>query len=381
MGDFCAIIVAAGRGSRMNSDMPKQYRHIGDICVLTHSIACFLHHPDVSDVICVIHPDDKALYQDAIATFSSDKLRPCVHGGATRGQSVIKGLNAATRDYVLIHDGARPFLDQASLSDLIAAIRQNGAAFLGLPVVDSLWRQGDNDLLSPVSRDQLWRAQTPQGFKRAVLQKAYETAPDDLGDDVAVARHAGLSPTPILGNAKNYKITHEQDLLRAKKMLRGSMNIRIGTGFDVHAFGDGEHVILNGIKIAHDRALMGHSDADVAMHAITDAFYGAIGAGDIGQHFPPSDAQWKDADSALFLRHACDLARAKDYVISNIDCTIICEHPKINPHSGAMCENLAKICAIDLDRINVKATTSEGLGFTGRGEGIAAQAAVSLVQI
>ena len=379
MSGFSCILVAAGRGNRAPGGVPKQYREIKGRPVIAHSITALLKHTKIQEVIPVIHRDDNDQYLNAIRDISDPRLQNPVFGGNTRSESVKNGLTSAKHDTVLIHDAARPFLPLDALDRLIEAMNQQDAAFLALPVVDALW-QGQTVAESSIPRENLWRAQTPQAFRTADLLKAYEKTTQGL-DDVAIVKSIGINPAPVLGSEENFKITHPEDFERAEAMLGRTMDIRVGNGFDVHSLGDGDHVILCGIKISHDKAVVGHSDADVAMHSITDAIYGALALGDIGQHFPPSDPQWKGASSDIFLKHATDLAQKEGFKISNIDCTIICEMPKIGPHSKNMRENLASVLGINADIISVKATTSEKLGFTGRGEGIAAQATATLVKI
>ena len=264
---------------------------------------------------------------------------------------------------------------------MIDALSDAPGAAPALPVTDALWR-GDHGQVSGVQdRTGLFRAQTPQGFRFADLLAAHRAFQGDAADDVQVARAAGLSVQIVDGHEDNLKITHPGDFDRAEKILRGQMDIRLGNGYDVHRFGDGDHVILCGVKIPHGRGLQGHSDADVGMHAVTDALYGALAEGDIGRHFPPSDPQWKGAASEIFLRHAADLVRERGFQISNIDCTLVCEYPKVGPHAAAMQAEMARIMGLTPDRVSIKATTSERLGFTGREEGIAALATAALVKL
>ena len=282
---------------------------------------------------------------------------------------------------VLIHDAARPCMPATLISDVVNALNTSQAVVPALPIVDALFR-GEQGIIGPrVDRGGLWRAQTPQGFDYAMLTAAFDQADTNAPDDATIADDAGVRVSYIQGHEDNIKITYPADFDKARKILEpeGHVKIRLGNGYDVHAFTSGDAVVLCGVKIPHTHALLGHSDADVAMHAITDAIYGALAQGDIGRHFPPSDPQWKGAASDIFLRHACELARSMGYEISNIDCTIVCEHPKIGPHAADMCAQIAHITGRDVADISVKATTSEQLGFTGRGEGIAAMATVALV--
>jgi 2-C-methyl-D-erythritol 4-phosphate cytidylyltransferase/2-C-methyl-D-erythritol 2,4-cyclodiphosphate synthase len=289
-------------------------------------------------------------------------------------------LTANPPDQVLIHDVARPALGDDVIERVLDALKDYPAAAPGLPVTDALWRGANGTVTGGCSREGLYRAQTPQGFHFDAILKAHHANNAPAADDVEVARRAGLEVAIVDGDERNLKITRPEDFARAALALKGShmIDIRMGNGYDVHAFEPGNEVILCGVPIAHTAQLKGHSDADVAMHAITDALYGAIAEGDIGRHFPPSDPQWKDAESAIFLSHAAQLVRSQGFAIGNIDCTIICELPKIGPHAAAMQANLAKIIDIEPTRISVKATTSERLGFTGRQEGIAAIATAAL---
>ena len=377
MAETAVIIVAAGRGLRAGGDMPKQYRPLGNAPVLEHTLLAFLRRDDIDWIQVVIHDDDRDRYQDIHNRLKDGRLLPPVSGGETRAVSVAAGLGALS-EYaprrVLIHDGARPFVSDTVIDGVLAGLADHQAAFPALPVVDALW----NSTMTPVNRDGLLRAQTPQGFDFAALKAAYATAPDDAVDDITVARAAGLTITATPGEDANFKITTAEDFARAMPP-RSLPDIRTGSGYDVHAFTAGDAVILCGVSIPHDRALKGHSDADVAMHAITDAIYGGLAEGDIGQWFPPSDPQWKGAASDIFLRHAVTRVTARRFAITHIDCTIVCEMPKIGPHARAMRENLSMITGISMDRISIKATTSEQLGFTGRGEGIAATATATLV--
>jgi len=376
-GGTAALIVAAGRGQRAGGGLPKQYRELAGWPVIAHTLAAFAAHPGVDRLFCVIHPDDAALL--AAAAPGQD----WVAGGATRAESVRAGLAALAAEgvaRVLIHDAARPLVTQALIDRVLAALDSHDAAAPGLPVTDALWRGAGGLVAGSVPRDGLWRAQTPQGFRLDAILAAHAGGDPKAADDVELARAAGLDVAIVAGDETNLKITLAEDFARAEQLMGARMDIRTGTGFDVHRFGPGDHVMLCGVAVPHGRGLQGHSDADVAMHAISDAIYGALAEGDIGQHFPPSDPQWKGAESHIFLGHAAGLAAARGYAISNIDCTIICERPKVGPHAAAMRARLAAILGIGTDRIGVKATTSERLGFTGREEGIAAMAAVTLVR-
>lgn len=373
---YAAIVTAAGRGSRAGGGLPKQWRDVGGRPVLAHALAAF---SGFERVILVVHPDDMPR---AIETFAGPVT--IVAGGQTRAASVraaLESLDGSDITHVLIHDGARPLVSDAVIRGVIEALQRGAeAAAPALPVTDALWRGQDGTVTGTAARDGLFRAQTPQGFCCAQISMAHRRHPDDAADDVELARKAGIKVAITPGCENNLKITWPEDFARAENLLRSAMDIRLGNGYDVHAFGPGDHVTICGIRLDHDHALIGHSDADVGMHALTDAIYGALAMGDIGRHFPPSDPQWKGADSAIFLAHAAELARTHGFAISNADVTLICEAPKIGPHAGAMSARLAQIAGIEASRVSVKATTSERLGFTGRREGIAAIATVALMK-
>ncbi|MCA3437817.1 MAG: bifunctional 2-C-methyl-D-erythritol 4-phosphate cytidylyltransferase/2-C-methyl-D-erythritol 2,4-cyclodiphosphate synthase [Rhodobacter sp.] len=368
-----AIIVAAGRGTRAGGAVPKQWQQLAGKPVVAHSILAFAGIADL--VILVIHPDDRA--------FAASLGVRLVEGGATRDASVRNALEhlpgtGVTR--VLIHDGARPLVSRALIARLIGALDRSVAAAPAVPVTDALWRGRDLHVVGTQDRTGLWRAQTPQAFHCDAILAAHRAHPGGAADDVEVARAAGLDVAIVEGDEDNLKLTFAADFARAERILKErGMDIRVGNGFDVHAFGPGDHVWLCGTRVPHGKGLVGHSDADVGMHALTDAIYGALAEGDIGQHFPPSDPQWKGAQSDVFLRHAAARAAARGFAISHADVTLICEAPKIGPHAAAMREALAAILGLAPDRISVKATTSERLGFTGREEGIAALATATLV--
>ena len=370
-----ALIVAAGRGSRAGGAEPKQWQHIAGKPVIEHTLERFARHPRIDRIMVVLHQDDMDLLKSTDCEITQ--------GGASRDASVRNGLDAlATNppEQVLIHDVARPALGDDVIERVLDALVTHPAAAPALPVTDALWHGANGKVTGSRARDALYRAQTPQGFHFDAILKAHHANGAPAADDVEVARRAGLEVAIVDGDECNLKITRTEDFARAALALKGShmIDIRMGNGYDVHAFEPGNEVILCGVPIAHTAQLKGHSDADVAMHAITDALYGAIAEGDIGRHFPPSDPQWKDAESAIFLSHAAELVRSQGFAIGNIDCTIICELPKIGPHAAAMQANLAKIIDIEPTRISVKATTSERLGFTGRQEGIAAIATAAL---
>jgi 2-C-methyl-D-erythritol 4-phosphate cytidylyltransferase / 2-C-methyl-D-erythritol 2,4-cyclodiphosphate synthase len=367
------IITAAGRGARAGGDLPKQWQLLAGRPVLAHTLAAFAGF----DVVLTVHPDD---LERAKSLFSGQ----IVLGGADRAASVRAGLQALagrgiTR--VLIHDGARPLVGREVIERVLSALHTHKAAAPALPVTDALWRGADGLVTGTADRTGLYRAQTPQGFDFEAILSAHLSYNIPAADDVEVARAAGLDVAIVAGDEANIKLTYAGDFARAEAMMKErAMDIRLGNGFDVHAFCEGDHVWLCGHKIAHSKGLLGHSDADVGMHALTDAIYGALADGDIGQHFPPSDPQWKGAASHIFLAHAMTRARARGYDLANCDVTLICERPKIGPHAEAMRAALAAIMGVDLGKVSVKATTSEKLGFTGREEGIAALASATLVQ-
>ena len=366
-----ALIVAAGRGTRAGGGLPKQWRDLRGQTVLARAVAALQDHPAISEIVLVLHPDDLDRWTGSGVTV--------VTGGATRQESVMAGLTAVTAERVLIHDAARPLIRQAVIDRVIAALDDHPGAAPAVAVTDALWR-GDALVTGVQDRAGLFRAQTPQGFHTDAIRQAHAAHEMPAADDVAVARAAGLDVAIVQGDEDNIKITHAEDFARAARLLGQDMDVRLGNGFDVHRFGPGDHVWLCGVKVPHGRSLQGHSDADVGMHAVTDAIYGALGQGDIGVHFPPSDPQWKGAASHIFLRHAAALARDMGFSLSNVDCTLICEHPKVGPHQPAMRAAMAAILGVDVDRVSVKATTSERLGFTGREEGIAALATATLVK-
>jgi 2-C-methyl-D-erythritol 4-phosphate cytidylyltransferase/2-C-methyl-D-erythritol 2,4-cyclodiphosphate synthase len=370
------IIVAAGRGSRMGGDVPKQWQMLAGKPVLAHTLAAFAG----MQVVLVIHPEDRAR-AEALGV-------PLVEGGATRDASVLAGLRALEGtgvEAVLIHDGARPLVSRGLIGRLVAALETRDGAAPALAVTDALWRGVDGKVAGTVDRAGLWRAQTPQAFRFAPILAAHLASAGGALDDVEVARAAGLDVGIVEGEDTNLKLTYPGDFDRAEAILKGREmdmrpDMRVGNGYDVHAFCEGDHVWLCGVKVPHGRGLLGHSDADVGMHALTDAIYGALAEGDIGRHFPPSDPQWKGAASHIFLSHAVALARSRGYDLGNCDVTLVCERPKIGPHAADMQGELARIMGVDAGRVSVKATTSERLGFTGREEGIAALATATLVR-
>lgn len=379
---IAALIVAAGRGTRAGGDVPKQYRSVVGDMVLTRTIRAVLaSRVDVVKV--VIHPDDQRLYDQAVCTIDDARLHPPVIGASQRALSVLNGLEglaSAAPDRVLIHDAARPFVASQTIDDLIGALETHEGAMAAIPVVDAL-RRGENGFCgAPVPRDGLWRAQTPQGFRFADILAAHRANQDaSAADDAEIARGAGMRVKLVEASTENFKITTSADFARAERQIMATgEDFRTGQGYDVHALVEGDGVILCGVTIPYHQALSGHSDADVAMHALTDAIFGAIAEGDIGRWFPPSEAQWKGAASSIFLEKAMERARARGGRLVNCDLTIICERPKIGPHAAAMISSLADIMGVAPDRISVKATTSEKLGFTGREEGIAAMATATI---
>jgi 2-C-methyl-D-erythritol 4-phosphate cytidylyltransferase/2-C-methyl-D-erythritol 2,4-cyclodiphosphate synthase len=381
-----ALIVAGGRGTRAKTARPKQYEPISGTPVLARTLAVFLDDPRIALVQVVIAPGDAALYQKAADGLRSPKLLAPVEGGATRQASVRNGLGALepqAPDHVLIHDAVRPFVSPDIVGRVIEALAAAPGAIAGLPVADTLKRAGAGSrITATVDRSGLWRAQTPQGFRFADILAAHRAAAaagrEDLTDDAAVAELAGLPVVLVPGSEANRKLTTAEDLLMAADTAAPA-DVRTGTGFDVHRLVPGDHVWLCGIRIPHAQTLEGHSDADVALHALVDALLGAIGAGDIGQHFPDTDPCWKNAESRVFLAHALARVRARGGTIANVDITLLCEAPKIAPHRQAMRARIAELLEVDPSRVNVKATTTEGLGFTGRREGIAALATATVV--
>jgi 2-C-methyl-D-erythritol 4-phosphate cytidylyltransferase/2-C-methyl-D-erythritol 2,4-cyclodiphosphate synthase len=379
-GRAALIVVAAGKGERAGGELPKQYQRLAGRALLAHTLGAFAGHPKIGPIVVVIDPAHRDLYDAAVAGFS---LRDPVAGGRSRQESVLKGLEAleqAAPRTVLIHDAARPFVSHTVIDRVLEALERGPAAIAALPVVDTLKRGRDGNVVGTVDRATLWRAQTPQGFHfEAILAAHRAAAGRELTDDAAIMEAAGVPVALVAGSEENVKVTTPEDIARAERTLAQTLaDVRVATGFDVHTFGPGDHIMLCGIKVPHTHGLVGHSDADVGLHAITDAILGAIAAGDIGQHFPPSDPRWKGADSSRFLAHAASLVAARGGVIAHVDLTIICERPKVGPHRGAMQARVAEILGLPLDRVGIKATTTEGLGFTGRSEGIAAQAAATL---
>lgn len=390
MGRIGVVLVAAGRGERVGrpEQGPKQYRRIGGVPVIRRTLDAFRSHPAVGRIAVAIHRDDAALFAEAAGDAASAVL--VVHGGATRQASTRLALLAladAGLDGVLVHDAVRPFVDHALIDRVIEGIGADRASLPALPVSDTLKRAGDDRLVSDtVPRDGLFAAQTPQGFAFRPLLDAHEQAHaagrDDFTDDAAIAEWAGMSVKIVEGSPDNIKITWPRDIDMANARLGNGHafpDVRTGNGYDVHAFEDGEFVTLCGVAIPHDRRLSGHSDADVGLHALTDALLATCGAGDIGTHFPPSEMRWKGAASRIFVEEAVRIVRGNGGRIANADVTLIAEAPKVGPHRAAMVAAMAAMLGIAPERVSVKATTNERLGFVGRGEGIAAIATASVV--
>jgi 2-C-methyl-D-erythritol 4-phosphate cytidylyltransferase/2-C-methyl-D-erythritol 2,4-cyclodiphosphate synthase len=384
MASVAAVVVAAGRGVRAGADLPKQYRSIGGQSMLRRALSTLVEHQEVGLVQPVIRRDDIDRYREQAVRL--DLLSP-VFGGATRQGSVRAGLEALAAckpEIVLIHDAARPFASAALISRAIAAAKKTGAAIPALPVTDTVKTvDAAGQVAGTIDRTTLRLVQTPQGFAFDALLEAHRRAAaqchEDFTDDAALAEWAGLKVSVFPGESGNIKITEEGDFGRAEAQMLGLLgDVRTGTGIDVHAFGPGNHVTIGGIRIAHERSLIGHSDADVALHALVDAILGALAEADIGAHFPPSDPQWRGASSDRFLEFAVERVKARGGRIAHLDLTIVCEGPKIGPHRDAMRARIAALAGIEAERVAVKATTSERLGFTGRGEGIAAYATATI---
>lgn len=387
MSTIAVIVVAAGRGTRAGGapgSPAKQYRTLGGRPVLARSLEAFSGHPRISAVVTVIHPDDRDLYD--LSSAGLGKLIDPVPGGATRQESVRRGLaalEASKPEIVLIHDAARPFVPADVIDRAIDAARKTGAAVPVLPVSDTIAVCEGDSRGETLDRAKLRSVQTPQSFRYADIcaahKKAAEEGREDFTDDGAVASHIGLTVSVFAGDPANSKLTTPEDFTRAEeRMLANLPDIRMGTGFDVHEFEPGDHVTLGGVKIPHDMKLSGHSDADVVLHALCDAIFGALGDGDIGSHFPPSDMQWKDADSSQFLAFAADKVKARGGMIANVDISVMSEAPKIGPHREAMQKKIGEVLGIAPDRVGIKATTMEGLGFVGRREGLCAIATATI---
>jgi 2-C-methyl-D-erythritol 4-phosphate cytidylyltransferase/2-C-methyl-D-erythritol 2,4-cyclodiphosphate synthase len=379
-----AVVVAAGRGLRAGGDLPKQYRKLAGEPVIRSCLSLFAWHGEIAAVQAVIHPDDRTSYDAAAAGL---RLLPPVPGGATRQASVRAGLEALSArapDIVLVHDAARPFCSPELVSRAIVACAATGAAIPALEVTDTIKRvDAGGHVTGTLDRAQLRAVQTPQAFAFPTLLEAHRRAlkegREDFTDDAALAEWAGLKVAVFAGESGNVKLTTDDDFARAEaRRISNLPDLRIGNGFDVHAFADGDHVMLGGVRIAHERGLTGHSDADVALHALVDAILGALADGDIGKHFPPSDPRWRGAASDQFLKFAVERVTKRGGRISHLDVTIVCEAPRIGPHRDAIRQKIAQIAELAVERVAVKATTSEKLGFTGRGEGIAAMATATV---
>ena len=379
---IAAVVVAAGRGARAGGTFPKQYKEIAGEPVLRRSLLLFAQDVRIEAIQPVIHPEDHGLFEQAADRLA---LLPPVHGGATRQASVRAGLEALVSrrpDIVLVHDAARPFASPALIARALDAIATADAAIPGIPVPDTIKAvDGAGKVVETLDRRRLRIIQTPQAFRFSTLLDAHRRAAaegrDGFTDDAALAQWAGLEVSVFEGEPGNIKLTTPEDFARSQSEPMLS-DLRTATGFDVHAFGAGDHVTLGGLRIPHERGLIGHSDADVALHALTDALLGALADGDIGVHFPPSDPQWRNVSSDRFLAFAAERVRRRGGRINHLDVTIVCEAPRIGPHRDAMRTRIAEIAGIGLDRVALKATTSEKLGFTGRGEGIAAFATATI---
>jgi 2-C-methyl-D-erythritol 4-phosphate cytidylyltransferase/2-C-methyl-D-erythritol 2,4-cyclodiphosphate synthase len=379
-----AIIVAAGRGLRAGSGGPKQYRSIAGRTVISRAMEPFCGHPDVFAVQPVLNPDDTLMFNEAVSELAYHAPTP---GGATRQASVHAGLEALAAhapDIILIHDAARPFVTPALIARAIAAAQLTGAAVPAVAVTDTIKQVGDSGHVEATpERARLRIAQTPQAFRFDVILEAHRRAAregrDDFTDDAALAEWAGLTVATFEGDVANMKLTTPEDFVREEARLAAALgDIRMGTGYDVHAFGDGDHLMICGVRVPHTRGFLAHSDGDVGLHALVDAILGALADGDIGSHFPPSDDKWKGAASDAFLKYAVERVTARGGRIANLEVTLICERPKIGPLRDAMRARISEITGVALSRVAVKATTSERLGFTGREEGIAATAAATI---
>lgn len=383
-----ALLVAAGRGLRAGSDSPKQYRRLGDRTVLAHALAPFLADPAITHVAVVIGAGDEARYADTVTAITDARLAPPTPGGATRQDSVRLGLEALEEagfgGTVLVHDAARPFLSRELIAAAIVAVGQDAVAAIPvLPVTDTIKRiDTEGRIAETPPRDRLVSVQTPQAFRFAALLAAHRAAlaagRDGFTDDAALMEWAGHPVATFPGEPANMKLTHPEDFVRAGAPGARALVTRVGTGYDVHAFRDGDHLWLGGVKIAHDRGVLAHSDGDVALHALTDALLGALAEGDIGTHFPPSDQQWQGAASHRFLAFAAQRVRERGGRIDFLDLTIVCEAPKVGPHREAMRDAIAAAAGIAIDKVAIKATTSERMGFTGRKEGLAALATATI---
>jgi 2-C-methyl-D-erythritol 4-phosphate cytidylyltransferase / 2-C-methyl-D-erythritol 2,4-cyclodiphosphate synthase len=374
-----ALIAAGGHGVRAGQGLPKQYRDLGNRPVLRRTVEAFLNHPAVAEVQVVISPEHRAFYDEATNGLA---LRPPMTGGDTRQSSVLfglEGLSADSPDLVLIHDAARALIDAQTISAVVDALASVDGALPVLAATDTLKRMSSDRIEATLPRDGIGMAQTPQGFHFQKILRAHRAARDTtFTDDASIAEHAGLTVRAVPGSRLNFKLTTPEDFQMAEALLANTRAVRTGMGFDAHRFGPGDHVWLCGVRVPHTHGLIGHSDADAGLHALTDALLGAAAKGDIGQHFPPTDERWRGAHSHIFLAHAAKLIAQAGGRIEHVDLTLICERPKIGPHRDAMTARIAELLSLDTTRVNVKATTTEGLGFTGRNEGIAAQAVATV---
>ena len=396
------IIVAAGRGNRAGgskNSSPKQFQKVGGTSILARTLCKFARNAEIDYITTTIHKDDLRFWKNVqleldqfLTREENQKILQPVIGGNTRQESVFQGLDSiskSTPTKVLIHDAVRPFLINETISELVQAISaESPAVLVAVPVVDTLKQVDDSQIVTgTMNRDGVWQAQTPQGFIFEIIYNAHLEAKkierNDFTDDTAICEWAGIPVKIVEGERNNIKLTSKDDMRQAdfqSKLEKYATlaDIRTGTGFDVHQFGEGSMLLLGGIKIKHDKKLIGHSDADVVLHALTDAIFGALAEGDIGFHFPPEDRTWKAANSMIFLERACERVTERNGEISHMDVTIICETPKIEPHRIAIKNKIAKICNLTEDRVSVKATTTEKLGFLGRGEGIACIASATI---
>jgi len=371
---IAAILVAAGSGSRFGAETPKQFLTIAGQPVIRHAARALAEHVGLLQPV-----GDAAAIGEALGELPH---LPIVPGGATRQDSVLAGLEALAPhapDIVLVHDAARPVIPAGTIPALIAALRDAKGAIPAVPVADTLKQVAGERILKTVPRDGLYRAQTPQAFDFATLLRTHRLGIAGATDDASLLEAAGESVAIVPGSDTNIKLTYPEDMTRLEAIMNPPLFPRVGTGFDVHVLAANRPMVLCGVTVPHDKGLAGHSDADVGIHALCDAIYGALAEGDIGRHFPPSENTWKDADSARFLKHAAERIAARGGRLSNADVTLICERPKIAPHAAAMMARLAEILGVEVTRISVKATTTEKLGFTGRGEGIAAQAVATVL--
>ena len=378
-----AVVLAAGRGVRMGGPVPKQYADLAGRPALLHAIETFLRHPGVERVQPVIAPADRETYRRTVADLDTPALLPAVTGGTSRQESSLAGLRALAAsppEHVLIHDAARPFVGEDTISRVVDALGRHAGAIPAIGVPDLVWSvDPGRRCRRPMQRDSLCRAQTPQGFHFPSILAAHAAAEGEAcQDDASVATRFGIDVVCVAGDTRNFKLTTREDLAEARRRLHGGRETRMGQGLDVHAFGDGTGARLCGVRIPDCRSLLGHSDADVGLHALTDAIYGAAAAGDLGAHFPPDDPQWRDCDSAVFLRHAVELAGQRGLSPVAIDITLVCEVPRIAPYRDQMRERVAELLQLAPERVSIKATTTERLGFLGRGEGIAALALATM---